>query len=145
MRGAGAIVDAATYRRVCRAIDLVRARYDEPLSVDDLAAAAGLSPYHFLRTFRRVVGATPHRYLTDVRLERAKELLARGDSVTEVCGLVGFHSVGSFSSLFRRQLGCAPSEFRRQRRRFIQVPADLPRLYVPSCFFRAYGGLGAQF
>ncbi len=72
-----------------------------------------MSRFHLLRQFRRVYGVTPRGYLSRIRLDQARRLLSRGTSVTDACLSVGFSSVGSFSSSFRRQNGCSPSEFRR--------------------------------
>lgn len=88
----------------------------ERLCLAEIARAAGVAPHHFHRAFRAVYGVTPHRYLTRLRLERAARLLAGTDrSVTQVCGAVGFESPGSFSALFRRELGRAPGEIRKIR------------------------------
>lgn len=101
-----------------------------------LAKQAGMSPYHFVRTFRHVFGKTPHQYLTGVRIDAAKNLLSGGDvSVTEACFEVGFASLGSFSSLFRRQVGRSPSAYQREVRAILQSPG-IPRLTpIPMCFF----------
>jgi AraC-like DNA-binding protein len=89
------------------------ARFAEPLELDDLAAAAGFSRYHFAREFRVAFGETPRAYLSRRRVERAKDLLAHANlTVTEVCMVVGFASLGSFSRRFRELVGCSPSEFR---------------------------------
>src|SRR5687768_15313802 len=130
-----AIVDAATFRRLCRARDLIHDRHDAALSLDDLADAAGLSRFHFLRQFRRAYGKTPHAYLQEVRLDRARHLLGRGTSVTEACVSVGFSSIGSFSSLFAKKTGMSPSQYQRELRRLIQVPDHLPMMVIPYCFF----------
>jgi AraC-like DNA-binding protein len=132
----------AIRQRLARARDAVHARYDSELTVRALAAEAGLSPYHFVRTFRVAYGLTPHDYLTRVRLDRARERLALGASVTRTCVDVGFASVGSFSSLFRRALGCSPSEYQRAVRAQVVVPADLSRVHVPHCFLAHFS---AQF
>ncbi|HEY6332118.1 MAG TPA: AraC family transcriptional regulator, partial [Blastocatellia bacterium] len=89
------------YRRLCRARAFIDAHYDEPLDLDLIAREACLSRFHFLRLFRTVFKQTPHQYLTERRIRRAKELLAASNmSVTEVCFEVGFESLGSFSTLF---------------------------------------------
>lgn len=128
------------YRRLCRARDRMRERHDEPISIAQAAREAALSPYHFLRLFRDAFQETPHRYLTRVRIDRAKERLARGASVTETCLEVGFSSLGSFSSLFAREVGCSPAAWQRSVRTLAQVPDGLTRLYVPFCFFAAFVG-----
>src|SRR5215475_4257263 len=89
-------------RHLLRAKDLADARYADPLGVDDMAAAAGLSRAHFSREFRRAFGESPHGYLLTRRLERAAALLRNTDrSVAEICLDVGLTSVGSFTTLFR--------------------------------------------
>src|SRR5574338_185578 len=104
--------------RLLRAKDLIHARYGERLTIDDLARAAALSPFHFLRMFRAAFGETPHRYLRRVRIEAAKRLLLADAPVTDVCLEVGFQSLGSFSALFSRTVGSAPTSFRRRIHHF---------------------------
>src|SRR6267143_3913121 len=86
-----------------RAHDLIDLHYAEPLDLDAMAREAGYSKHHFARAFVAAYGETPRAYLTRRRLERAKTLLRTANlTVTEVCFAVGFASLGSFSSLFRR-------------------------------------------
>jgi AraC-like DNA-binding protein len=121
-------------RHLLRAKDLADARYFEPLTVDDLARAAGLSRAHFSREFRRTFGETPHGYLLTRRLERAAALLRTTDlPVVEVCLSVGLRSLGSFTTTFTRTFGASPTAYRA---RF--APAARHAL-VPTCFLRAYG------
>ena len=109
-----------------RARDLMDARYTEPLRLDDMAAVAGFSRYHFAREFRVVFGETPRAYLSRRRVERAKDLLAHANlTVTEVCMVVGFSSLGSFSRRFRELVGCSPTEFRGKC-----APAAIPGCIV---------------
>ena len=103
-------------RRVLKGRDCLLSRMNETVSIADAAAAACMSPYHFLRTFRMAFRATPHQFLTTQRLTRARMLLREGNrSVTEVCFDSGFQSLGSFSSLFRRRFGVSPQEMQRAR------------------------------
>jgi AraC-like DNA-binding protein len=96
-----------------RAHDLIDRDYAEALDLDDLAREAGYSKFHFARTFAAAYGETPRAYLTRRRVERAKNLLRTANlSVTEVCYVVGFGSLGSFSALFRRLVGQSPSAYR---------------------------------
>jgi AraC-like DNA-binding protein len=119
--------------RLRRARDLMDRCYAEPLDLDALAAEAGFSRYHFARAFRATYGETPRGYLTRRRVERAKDLLRSADvTVTEVCMLVGFSSLGSFSSRFRELVGVPPSEYRRRHR------TGRPQLPVPGCFVMAW-------
>lgn len=100
-------------RRLGRALDYIHDNASRPVRLADIAAAAALSPHHFHRLFSQVLKRTPHLYLSDLRLNRAARLLARTDlPVTEVCFLVGFSSLGSFSTLFARTYGVAPSAWR---------------------------------
>lgn len=104
--------------------------YAEPITVEQLATLAALSTYHFIRAFRTHCGQTPHQYLRARRIERAKELLITTPlPVTDICDAVGFRSLGSFSSLFRRVTGETPAAFRAARRRSVRIPACFVRMY----------------
>lgn len=101
-----------------RARDMIDRQYHERLDLDALARAAGYSKYHFARSFAAVYGETPAAYLTRRRIERAKVLLTTANlSVTDVCFMVGFESLGSFSALFRRLVGRTPSGYREDSAR----------------------------
>ncbi len=103
-----------------------------PISV--LAEEAGLSTGLFIREFARVFGETPHQRRIRARVERAKQLLARGDRVTQVCFEVGCASLGSFSALFHRRVGMTPSAYRAQARCVVPVPGRLISALHPGCF-----------
>lgn len=93
-----------------------------------------MSPFHFIRVFQAVFGETPHQFRIRARLERAKDLLAsRGCSVTDACMEVGFTSLGSFSDLFSRRVGLAPSAYKRQVRAAKGVSGVLPDERTPGC------------
>jgi AraC family transcriptional regulator len=115
--GTGAPDSLATGRedaRVRTAIEFMRASLSLPVSLADIAASAGLSPYHFLRVFGSATGVPPFRFLTRMRIDAARRQLQEGDlSVTEIAALCGFSSASQFSTAFRRETGMAPSEFRR--------------------------------
>ena len=120
-------------RHLLKAKDLADARYFEPLGVDDLAAAAGLSRAHFSREFRRAFGESPHSYLLTRRLERAAALQRTTDrSVADVCISVGLQSIGSFTTSFTRTFGLSPSAYRAK------FPPAASSAMVPGCFVRAY-------
>ena len=121
-------------RHLTRARDLADARYAEPLTVEDLARAAGLSRAHFSRAFRRAFGVPPHAYLLTRRLERAAALLRGTEwSVAEICLSVGLQSIGSFTTSFTRTFGVSPTVYRRRH------PPAAARALVPSCVVRVYG------
>ena len=124
-----------TYKDLTRARDFMRHAYGRPIGLSDVSAQANLSPHHFLRVHKQAYGETPHEFLTRVRVERAKALLAKGShNVTETCFEVGFSSLGSFSSLFAHRVGLSPSEYRRHARSGIAVPRGIRPLFVPACF-----------
>lgn len=121
-------------RHLLRAKDLADARYPEPLTVPDLAAAAGLSPAHFSREFKRAFGESPHVYLLTRRLERAAAMLRFTDrSVAEICMSVGLESVGSFTTSFTRTYGLSPTAYRAK------FPPAATYARVPACVVRFYG------
>ena len=114
----------------------MRHAYQRPIKLPDVSAQANLSPYHFLRVYKQTFQETPHEFLTRLRIERAKTLLAKGShNVTEACFEVGFSSLGSFSTLFAQRVGLSPSEYRRYVRSGIAVPRTVRPLFVPTCFF----------
>ena len=122
-----------TERHLLRAKDLADARYFEPLGVDDLARAAGLSRAHFSREFRRAFGESPHAYLLTRRLERAAALRRATDrSVADICFAVGLQSVGSFTTSFTRTFGMSPTAYRAT---FPPASSHAP---IPACVVRAY-------
>jgi AraC-like DNA-binding protein len=121
-------------RHLLRAKDLADARYFEPLGVEDLARAAGLSRAHFSREFRRAFGESPHAYLLTRRLERAAALLRTTDSsVAEICLAVGLQGLGSFTTSFKRAYGMTPTAYRAA------YPPAASQVVVPACIVRAYG------
>jgi AraC-like DNA-binding protein len=116
-----------------RARDLIDLRFSEPLDLGDLAAAAGFSRYHFARSFKDAFGETPGAYLSRRRVERAKDMLRSANlTVTEICMMVGFNSLGSFSSRFTELVGMSPSAYRRQQVVLGGPPA------IPGCFLMAW-------
>jgi AraC-like DNA-binding protein len=121
-------------RHLLRAKDLADARYSEPLGVEDMAAAAGLSQAHFSREFRRAFGEPPHAYLLTRRLERAAALLRTTDrSISDICFSVGLQSLGSFTTSFTRTFGRSPTAYRAA------FPPAAAYAVVPACVVRAYG------
>ena len=112
-----------------QARDLMDRHFAEPLDLDRLAAESGFSKFHFARSFKDAYGETPAQYLTRRRVERAKDLLRHANlTVTEVCMLVGFSSLGSFSSRFTELVGMSPSSYQRRQAEQGGPPP------VPGCF-----------
>ncbi|MER7565550.1 helix-turn-helix transcriptional regulator [Streptomyces sp. NPDC048523] len=107
---------------------------DPGLDLDAVAAHAGYSRFHFLRAFKEAYGETPGQYLTHRRIERAEEMLRGADlSVTEICHLVGFSSLGTFSARFKARTGLTPSEYRT---RHVGRGAAL----IPGCYAMLWAG-----
>jgi len=118
----------ALLRHLRLARDHIDRHYAAPLDLDQLAAVAGVSKYHFVRCFEASYGETPIRYLTRRRIERAQDLLRAANlTVTEVCMLVGFSSLGSFSARFTQLVGEPPSAYRAR-----WAARGGPR--VPGCY-----------
>jgi transcriptional regulator GlxA family with amidase domain len=120
----------STAASIQRAVEHLDRHYARPITVAGLAGMCRLSRAHFIRTFRAHVRETPHQYLRARRIARARELLVRTPMpVTEICEAVGFRSLGSFSSLFRRLTGESPAAYRAKRRR--------PPI-IPGCFLKMH-------
>src|SRR5215471_6721051 len=123
-----------TFRCLCRAREMLADVPEERLLIKDVAREIRISPFHFIRQFESVFGLTPHQFRIQLRLDRAKLLLALGQhSVTDVCMEVGFSSLGSFSDLFARRVGTSPSAYQRQARVMVQVPGAFPQELFPGC------------
>lgn len=111
-----AVTRVEVYRRLARSLDLLHATFRQPISLDDLAATACLSKYHYLRAFGKAFGETPYAYLTRIRLETAQRLLSsttRG--IAEIGMEVGYEEASVFSRAFRRRVGVSPAAYRAAR------------------------------
>jgi AraC-like DNA-binding protein len=119
--------------------DLMDRAYAEPLDLDAIAAAAGYSRFHFVRAFREAYGLTPRDHLSRRRVERARDLLRTANlTVTEVCFLVGFSSLGSFSARFKTEVGMTPTEYRA---RMVREAGPPP---IPGCFVLMWSNASPQ-
>jgi AraC-like DNA-binding protein len=123
------------FRRLCQARDLLREEREASPSIADIAREVEISRFQLIRQFQAVFGVTPHQFRIQTRLDAAKHLLAMGrHSVTDVCMEVGFSSLGSFSALFTRRVGEAPTAYRRRVRAIFQVPGTVPTAdLTPGC------------
>lgn len=123
------------FERLDRARKFIDLCYDLPLDLEQISRHACFSRFHFLRLFRQAFNKTPHQYLIERRIERAKELLSAEQlRVTDVCFEVGFQSLGSFSALFHKSVGYAPITFREHSRQ-----TQAAKRQVPGCFLVMYG------
>lgn len=126
--------DVETLERLGRARDFIDHCYDHPISLEQISEKACFSRYHFLRLFRQAFNKTPHQYLIERRIEKAKELLGRDElRVTDICFEVGFQSLGSFSTLFHRCVGAAPATYRERAQAKRQVPGCFLVMHKLEC------------
>jgi len=101
------------YRRLSQAREFIDDNIGNPITLQEIATVACLSPHHFLRLFKKTFQETPHQYLTRRRIEHAQHLLVTTEhSIGEICARIGFQSPGSFSWLFRRRVGESPDAYR---------------------------------
>lgn len=122
------------HKQVRLARRLLDRNYDTSITIEDLSREVALSPYYLIRVFRHVYKQTPHQYLMEQRIARAKELLRNSDlSITEICMAVGYESLGSFSTLFRKVAGLSPSAYRTNSQ-----PTSNPD-YIPLCVCFLHG------
>lgn len=100
----------------CRmAKELIDKQFCTGINLDYIARRMFVSKFHFIRQFHRCYGRTPHRYITERRMREAKTMLGAGHGVTETCYGLGYSSVTSFSTLFRKYTGYSPSVWREMR------------------------------
>jgi AraC-like DNA-binding protein len=127
------------YERIVAAKVFIDNNFHEPIDLEAISEQAFLSRFHFHRMFTQVYKKTPHQYLTFKRIQKAKDLLAENRQVGEVCSEVGFESLGSFSGLFKKEIGFAPTYFRNMSWLKRQKEKEQPRVSIPHCFIEGYG------
>jgi AraC-like DNA-binding protein len=127
------------YKRVVSAKIFMDDNLQAAIDLRQISKQAYLSRFHFHRIFTRVYRKTPHQYLTEKRLSKAKTLLAKeGITIAEVCNSVGFESLGSFSSLFKKRLGYAPQYYRNLAYLKKKLAKEQPKKFIPNCFIETY-------
>ena len=126
------------YQRIVAAKVFIDDNYHEAISLDDISQKAFLSRFHFHRLFCRIYKKTPHEYLRRKRIEKAKDLLSENKQVMDVCNEVGFESIGSFSALFKKEIGFAPTYYRNMAWLKKQQAKDEPKRFIPHCFIESY-------
>ena len=123
------------YRKIVAAKVYMDGHFHEPIDLDSISREACLSRFHFHRLFTRIYRKTPHQYLTRKRVEQARLWLADKDlSVSEICNNVGFESIGSFSMLFKKEIGLPPTFYRNRAWQKKQQALHQPRTFIPQCF-----------
>ena len=129
------------YRRLVQAKLFIDAHYADNIDLDTIADEAYFSKFHFIRQFKNIYRKTPHQYLIFVRIEKALELLKTDIPVSEVCYAIGFESLSSFSRLFKRIVGIAPSTYLVQQQLIKTQIVESPLTFIPGCFAEKYGWL----
>jgi AraC-like DNA-binding protein len=128
------------YQRIVAAKVYIDENYQDAIDLEQISQQAFLSRFHFHRLFRQVYKRTPHQHLTQTRLEAAKILLAKeGISITDVCNAIGFESLSSFSSLFRKQSGFSPQYYRNIAWLKKRLEKEQPKKFIPHCFIEQFG------
>lgn len=127
------------YRRIVQAKLFIDSNYADPIDLDNIADEAYFSKFHFIRQFKTIYGKTPHQYLIVVRIEKSMQLLRTDLPVSEVCYAVGFESLGSFSTLFKRLVGLSPSSYLAQQQQIKAQILKTPLKFVPGCFAEKSG------
>ena len=126
------------YQRIVAAKVFIDDNYHEAINLDDISQKAFLSRFHFHRLFCQIYKKTPHEYLRRKRIEKAKDLLSENKQVMDVCNEVGFESIGSFSALFKKEIGFAPTYYRNMAWLKKQQAKDEPKRFIPHCFIESY-------
>lgn len=127
------------YRRVVRAKIYIDENFADPIDLSGISDEACFSKFHFIRLFKEIYGRTPHQYLTFVRIERAREYLAAGDTVAKACFSVGFDSISSFTGLFKRRVGTTPAVYQAEKLRVKEEIVERPLKHIPGCFAEKKG------
>ena len=132
-------ISNAVYQRIVSTKLFIDENFCEPIDLDMLSRHSCISRFHFHRLFTRIYRRTPHRYLTQKRIDNARQMLA-GDKMTvsEICNSVGFESLGSFSILFKKEIGFAPQYYRNQAYHKKRLAKEQPKHFIPSCFIESY-------
>ena len=127
------------YQRIVQAKLFIDSNYADKIDLDNIADEAYFSKFHFIRLFKTIYGKTPHQYLTKVRIENAKELLQKENSVTDTCFSVGFDSISSFSGLFRHYTKFSPSAYQQEYKKRQELIKKVPLQFIPNCFAEQKG------
>ena len=126
------------YQRIVAAKVFIDDNFQDTINLEKISQQAFLSRFHFHRLFRQVYKKTPHQYITKKRLDKAKNLLSENKPVTDVCNEVGFESIGSFSILFKNEIGFAPQYYRNMAYKKKMEQLAQPRKAIPHCFIENY-------
>lgn len=127
------------YTRIVRAKLFIDENFSSPIDLDMLSSEACFSKFHFLRLFKRTYNKTPYQYLSERRIEVAKERLKSDHrSIHEVCEEVGFESNTSFTTKFKDYTGETPAVFRLRAMQTQKLVKEQPTRFIPNCFSSQY-------
>lgn len=127
------------YTRIVKAKIFIDDNYASRLNLDKLSEEACFSKYHFLRLFKRAYDKTPYQYLSEKRIEKAKEKLKKENiTVSQVCEQIGFESTTSFTLKFKEYTGETPAFFRLRAMQTRQLTKEQPSRFIPACFSTMY-------
>lgn len=131
------------YKKVCLGRDFLTEHFSDSFNLAEAAKYSCMSQYHFSRVFMKAFGESPYKYIARLRIEKAKNMLITGNtSVSEICEEIGYSSIGSFSLLFRRNVGMSPTQYRRRLWSLSSDPLRYPMQSIPLCY--AYHLFGAR-
>jgi AraC-like DNA-binding protein len=123
------------YTRIVRAKLFIDENYSSAIDLETLSSKACFSKYHFLRLFKRTYNKTPYQYLSERRIEKAKEKLKSNlGSINEICEDVGFESTTSFTTKFKDYTGETPAVFRLRAMQTQKLAKEKPTHFIPNCF-----------
>jgi AraC-like DNA-binding protein len=129
------------YKKIVTAKLYMDENFHEPIDLQRISRQACLSRFHFHRLFTRIYQRTPHRYLTQKRIEQARRMLAGKElTVSEICNQVGFESIGSFSMLFKKEIGSGPRHYRKEALMRQEQTKRSPTYFIPHCFIHPHPG-----
>ena len=133
------------FKKICAGKDYITENFLQPFCLAEAANHACMSPYHFLRVFKKTFGETPNAYLIRLRIETAKRLLITENiHIMDVCEHVGYESLGSFSSLFVKHVGMPPTLYRRTIWQLSIEPFRYPIQAIPACYAYHFLGVPAK-
>lgn len=123
------------YKKICLGRDYLQEHFSDSFSLTEVAKYSCMSKYHFSRVFTAVFGESPNTFVARLRIEKAKKMLVTEKlSIREICENVGYSSIGSFSALFRKQVGMSPTQYRRELWNLSHDPLSFPMQSIPLCY-----------
>lgn len=127
------------YRRVLNAKLFIEEHYRDDIDLNAISDEAFFSKFHFIRLFKLIYGKTPHQYLMAIRIEKAKLLLQHNKPVAEVCFSVGFESIATFTTLFKRFTHQTPALYQQVQAKRNKQLKETPLKFIPNCFVDKFG------